>query len=108
MMLESQHDIKITKSQIGLHYIGFGDFHYRKPGKFADLVPNFGENSPLTAQVRLEGADRVCGIAFVKAANANTSLGATTSDTAKILNVSKKCVAGMQRRGKFGIVKMSK
>ena len=58
--------------------------------------------------IRLERAERARGIAYVKAADVNTSHGAITSATAKILNVSTRFVAGVQRRGKPGIVRTSR
>ena len=57
--------------------------------------------------VRLDGAERARGFACVKAVVANISRGVTTSTTAKILNVSKRFVAGTQHGGKPGIVRTS-
>ena len=53
----------------------------------------------------LDGAKRARGFACIKAVAANISRGATTSATAKILNVSKRFVVGMQQGGKPGIVR---
>ena len=57
--------------------------------------------------LRLDGAERARGFACIKAAAAIISRGATTSATAKILNVSKRFVVGMQQEGKPGIVRTS-
>jgi hypothetical protein len=58
--------------------------------------------------LRLDGAERTGGVAFVKTVAANISRGVTTSATVKILNASKSFVAGRQRKGKPGIVRTSR